>query len=137
MALERRPVQSPDKPGYPNAREYASDRRAFLWLLGAGATVAIGAVVIEASGAGSHSGNSASSWRQLLPWLFARPKAQVLGGIRAPPPPPPPSPSPVGYTPNAPAQPQARLLGTVEAQVSPPIPPEAETNSGQADDEKL
>jgi hypothetical protein len=35
MAIERKPLEQPEGPGYPDAREYATGRRAFLWLLGA------------------------------------------------------------------------------------------------------
>jgi hypothetical protein len=42
MALERKPVEGPQDPGYPDADEYASSRRAFLWLLGAAAAATAG-----------------------------------------------------------------------------------------------
>jgi hypothetical protein len=43
MSLERKPVEQPEDPGYPDAQDYATGRRAFLWLLGAAVAGVAGA----------------------------------------------------------------------------------------------
>ena len=108
MAIERRPIETDQDPGYPDVKEYATGRRAFLWLLGSGAVGVAGVCVTKGA-----------SW-------WARPP----GGIRPVRPPTPPLigpvvPLPAGPLPAPLAQPQARLEGEAIAPQPPPAQPQA------------
>ena len=91
MAIERKPLAQPEGPGYPDAKEYATGRRAFLWLLGAGAAGVAG----------------------VYAWKATRPGEPLTGsGTRTAGVPPKPVPPPV--------YPQVNPPGIAAPQVSPP-----------------
>jgi hypothetical protein len=71
MSLARKPLDSPQDPGYPDAQEYASSRRAFLWLLGAAV-----AAVAGAAGAYELKGKTPPLRKALPP---AKPLARACG----------------------------------------------------------
>jgi hypothetical protein len=90
MAIERKPLAQPEGPGYPDAKEYATGRRAFLWLLGAGAVGVAG----------------------VYAWKATRPGEPLTGsGTRTAGVPPKPVPATV--------QPQARPPGEAAPQANP------------------
>ncbi|MCZ7644549.1 MAG: hypothetical protein M5U26_04575 [Planctomycetota bacterium] len=150
MALERKPApEGEPKPNYPESEEYASDRRAFLVMLGGAAAAGLGLYAV---------GSPSQPVHPQIPAPSAMPAIQtpVVPGGAAPPPQPPAYPQaqiegdmavaqPVQPQPPAqplaavrgeaavpmPAQPQAMPLGEAPAvQVQPPAQPQAVAPGG-------
>jgi hypothetical protein len=117
MAIERKPLEQVEGPGYPDVKEYAAGRRTFLWLLGAGAVGVAG----------------------VYAWKTTRPAEPAAGlGTRTagvPPNPNQPPAQPLVNTPGISA-PQVTPAGGVAPQANPaggrtaPVrPPDAQPNA--------
>lgn len=115
MSLDRKPLQDNEKPEYPNADEYSTDRRTFLIMLGATAVAAAGVYAVEKTGilkgkSVSGTGNSGS---------IAGPQAHPSGDIV------PVSPQVhTGGKPMAPQQPPAAPQAVVKGEM-PAVQPQA------------
>ncbi|GMV78970.1 MAG: hypothetical protein AMXMBFR7_01540 [Planctomycetota bacterium] len=125
MALERKPAEPNEDPGYPEAEEYASDRRAFLWMIG-GATVAgLGVLALSQSRAQPITpsrGGVVPGSVTTTPVPTAQPQAMPLGEAPAQ-----PMAQPQGDVAVAqpPAQPQAFTRGEAAVETLPPAQPQA------------
>lgn len=132
MALERKPAEPNEDPGYPEAEEYASDRRAFLWMIG-GATVAgLGVLALSQSRAqpiAPSRGMVAPSAVTTTPVPTAQPQAMPLGEAPAQ-----PMAQPQGDVAVAqpPAQPQAFTRGEASVATPPPAQPQSITEGEPA-----
>jgi hypothetical protein len=99
MALERKPVEETQEPGYPSTDEYVTGRRAFIGLLGLTALGVGGVYMLKANPSGNMAGES--------------PPVRSSAGNQVPMPGKPPSvqPPPAGQT----SLPKAAIGGEVAA----------------------
>lgn len=131
MALERKPVEDPQEPGYPSSNEYVTGRRAFLGLLGLTALGVGGVYLLKGSsdptadrklGALRAPTRTPSGPQGQIGGVVVAPRARPNGDAQVD-----VTPQPVTQdtpVPVTPAQPQAESEGTVRV-VAKPKPPAA------------
>ena len=120
MALERRPAEKKDEPGYPNSENYRAGRRTFLGMLGATAATAAGFFFLkDKPGLGAGCVGPSGAPPPALPQ--AAPNGKMLPPKIQPPAPPPalpqaaPGGEPLPPKIQPPVQPQAQVPGGIRA----------------------
>ena len=117
MALQRKPVEDPQEPGYPSSNEYVTGRRAFLGLLGLTALGFGGVYLLKGSGESAGNGRTGG-----VPRVPSTPQGQIGGAVAVPQAPPmgvveiarPPQPvTKDAPTPDTVVQPQADIKGEI------------------------